>query len=83
MFLIDKFDAHFDLMHKMAETSGVTLDRTLDQDFMGAQKLRSALLRCAACSCVDECKSYLAENDGKIAGPMPNCPNASFMRDLA
>lgn len=82
MFGLRKFEPHFDLMHEMAETAGVSLDQAIDNSFGGAQHLRSAMMRCAYCDDVKGCRKFLAEKTEATTEPMANCPNKSFLMEL-
>ncbi len=82
MFGLKKFEPHFDLMHEMAETAGVSLNQALDNGLGGAQRLRSAMMRCAYCDDVEGCRKFLGDKSETTQEPMATCPNKSFLMEL-
>lgn len=82
MFGLRKFEPHFDLMHKMADTVDVSLEKVLEAGDSGAQRLRSAMVRCAFCDDVNGCQKFLEDNKDGAPEPMATCPNKNFLMGL-
>lgn len=64
--MFEKRDDNADLISKMVKRAHVDVARSIGMwDFMGANAWRGALARCSRCPAADQCRKFLAEDDGR------------------
>lgn len=83
MFGTDKLARHADLVNAMATTVGVDLPGALATGRLGAEGLRSAVLRCSGCAHPEACGDWLGDHASGAEAPPGYCRNRAMFAALA
>ncbi|MFZ1815473.1 MAG: DUF6455 family protein [Rhizobiaceae bacterium] len=79
MGIVSGLARHFDLMCRMAWTTGVVQEGGLYQ--AGGSDLKAAMMRCAGCHNEAACREWLADARDR-ANPPAFCANAGYFRQI-
>ncbi len=81
MGFFDRIDRHAELFQRMARTSGTDIGDALLDGRLNAHELPGALLRCTACTSVEECRHWLETHES--GEPPAYCRNRDLLARLA
>jgi len=82
MSFLDRLDAHADLMHRMAETTGADLGTAVLEGRVGPMELRSLYLSCTRCDAPEACAEWLEGHADGSAAPPDFCRNRQSLDRL-
>lgn len=83
MPLMDRFDRHADLVHRMAGTLGVDLAEEALRGTMPPQDLRDTVLNCMGCRQAGACATWLDAQRGGAEATPDYCRNKERLEALA